>query len=309
MPFKNFLFVTLAVAIMSACTPTSQDGLRGSEVSSSAVRSPTSQDGLSGAEVSSSAIRTPYSMTISTEQARVGNTSQRFEVRHGDCYFEDCESDRRRVEYQQPNSQSNRYVGRTVWYGWSVYLPANFTDLSPTNTIIGQVHLSGWRDVWQFNLRDAALLFGVNDEPQQCRAISLSNMKGRWTDIVVMAHYSTEESAEESIGVWINGNKVCARSLPLLTDEMLRASSNNALRFKYGIYNSYISRWLQRNATQQVESNQFQHVLSGGHVINSVTATPYDYDWGVELPTQVVFYDEVRVGLSREEVDLRLRLQ
>ena len=288
---RNGLFSALALAVLSACTPTSQDG-------------------LSGVVVSSSAIRTPYSMTISTEQSRVGDTSQRFEVRHGDCYDWDCRSDRRRVEYQQPNEASNRYVGRTVWYGWSVYLPADFRDLTPTNTTIGQVQMHEWRGPqWHFNIRDGGLLFGINDEPTDCRATLLANMRGRWTDIVVMAHYATESTGDETIGVWINGRKACTWRQPLLTEEMLRTSPTNALRFKYGIYNSYISRWLQRNATRDVNPTEFRDVhADSGRVIRSITATPYAYDWGVELPTQVVFYDEVRVGFSREEVDLRLRL-
>jgi hypothetical protein len=248
-------------------------------------------------------------MTISTEQARVGETSQRFEVRHGDCYDLDCTDDRRRVEYQQPNDASNRYVGRTVWYGWSIYLPTDFRELTPTNTILGQVQMHGWRaPQWHFNARDGALLFGINDERRECRAASLANMRGRWTDIVVMTHYSTERTGDETIGVWVNGRKACSSSQPMLTDDMLRTSPTNALRFKYGIYNSYISRWLQRNATRRVDVTPFDDVhQDSGRVIRSAAARPYDYDWGVELPTQVVFYDEVRIGFTREEVDIRMR--
>jgi hypothetical protein len=292
MLFRTYLLVALAAAALSACTPTSQDG-------------------LSGAVVSSSAIRTPYSMTISTEQARVGETSQRFEVRHGDCYELDCTDDRRRVEYQQPNEASNSYIGRTVWYGWSVYLPADFRDLSPTNTTIGQVQMHGWRaPQWNFNARDGALLFGINDERRECRATSLASMRGRWTDIVVMTHYSTERTGAETIGVWINGRKACTSSQPVVTDEMLSLSPTDALRFKYGIYNSYISRWLQRNATRRVNATAFADLhKDSGRVIRSAAARPYEYDWGVELPTQVVYYDEVRIGFTREEVDIRMRLQ
>ena len=270
---------------------------------------PTSQDGLSGVVVSSSAVRTPYSMTISTEQARVGETSQRFEVRHGDCYDWDCQNDRRRVEYQQPNEASNRYVGRTVWYGWSVYLPADFRDLSPANTLLGQVQLHGWRaPQWNFHIRNGSLLFGINDEPHDCRATSLANMRGRWTDVVVMTHFSTERTGDETIGVWINGRKACTWNQPVLTDEMLRASSTKALRFKYGLYNSYISRWFQANATKSVQTSEFVDLHEdSGFITRSAAANPYDYDWGVELPTQVVFYDEVRIGFTREEVDIRLQ--
>jgi hypothetical protein len=295
MPFKNFLFVPLAVAVLSACTPTSQDG-------------------LSGVVISSSAIRTPYSMAISTEQARVGETSQRFEVRHGDCYDYDCDSDRRRVEYQQPNDASNRYVGRTVWYGWSIYLPRDFPDLHPTNTTLGQVQMHEWRSpMWALGARNGALtLYAVNTPEwmDDCRAAPLSSMRGRWTDIVVRADYVLEYTGSNIIEVWINGQRTCTWKRPVITQEMLDASSTDALRFKYGIYNSYISRWFQRNARRQVDAAAFVDLHEdSGLVIRSATNRPYDHDWGVELPTQVVFYDEVRVGFSREEVDLRLRLR
>ena len=39
---------------------------------------------------------------------------------------------------------------------------------------------------------------------------------------------------------------------------------------------------------------------------DSVTNKPWEFDWGVKLPTQVVYYDEVRIGSSREEVDFNL---
>ena len=29
-------------------------------------------------------------------------------------------------------------------------------------------------------------------------------------------------------------------------------------------------------------------------------------DWGVKLPTQVVYYDEIRIGPTRESVDINL---
>jgi hypothetical protein len=44
-----------------------------------------------------------------------------------------------------------------------------------------------------------------------------------------------------------------------------------------------------------------------GLVIQSATSRPYDYDWGVELPTQIVYYDAMNVGFTREDVDIRMQ--
>lgn len=51
-----------------------------------------------------------------------------------------------------------------------------------------------------------------------------------------------------------------------------------------------------------------QHSVSTGgtQTSRSATSEPFSYDWGVELPTQIVFYDEMRYGSSREQVDVRM---
>lgn len=271
-----------------------------------------SSDGLSGVSISPSATRQPYSMTISSEQARIGDTSQRFEVRHGDCYGNDCDNDRRRVEYQQSNEATDNLIGKVVWYGWSIYLPQDFPDLAPTNTTLGQVQMHGWRSpMWALNARGGALQLNAVDTPQwidDCRAASLSSMRGRWTDIMVRADYSLEYTGSNILEVWVNGRRTCTWQRPVITQEMLNASRTDALRFKYGIYNSYISRWFQRNATRRVDAEAFVDVHDdSGLVIQSATSRPYDYDWGVELPTQIVYYDAMNEGFKREDVDIRMQ--
>ena len=43
-----------------------------------------------------------------------------------------------------------------------------------------------------------------------------------------------------------------------------------------------------------------------GRVIKSITNEPFKYDWGVEIPKRVIYFDEIRLGNSREEVDINL---
>jgi len=54
-----------------------------------------------------------------------------------------------------------------------------------------------------------------------------------------------------------------------------------------------------------VETFSDKHGESGMVVI-SATNKPWDVDWGIDLPTQVVYYDEVRVGPTRESVDINM---
>jgi hypothetical protein len=95
----------------------------------------------------------------------------------------------------------------------------------------------------------------------------------------------------------------------MLSNEMIRQAGRNRITLRYGIYNGAVSRWLYNNRSRDVAVSGFEDVNANGGrgAAPSYTGRPFDIDWGVELPTQVVFYDEVRIGRSREEVDVRLR--
>ena len=256
----------------------------------------------------------PYQFTTWSEVARVGKTSQRFEIRHGDCGNYDCNNDRRRIEVNENDGDREARVGQTVWYGWSMYLPAEFTDLGRSSTTLGQAKLLRWRGpLWNFNANRG--IFFMEYRPQgehnstTCRGIPLSQIRGRWTDVVVYANYDRENpNGAPMFQTWINGRLVCSDNRPLVTSAMVASAGRDRITLRYGIYNSYVSRWLNDNRTRAVSTTGFAdyHTDSGG-TNNSIAARPFDIDWGVELPTQVVFYDEVRIGRSREEVDVRMR--
>jgi hypothetical protein len=231
-----------------------------------------------------------YSVSTSNEVARIGETSQRFEIRHGDCRGFDCETNRRRIEFAAFNDL-HQVPNETAWYGWSIYLPSDFQDLSPVGTILGQAKLVGWNEVsgysrgplWDFSVQRGRLVFKYSprgrSDPIDCPTISISQMRGRWTDIVVYADYSFENpDGGPTVRAWINGRLMCSSTTPLVTPYMTQEANSQKIYMRYGIYNSQVQRWL------------------------SIQGEP-------ELPTQVVFYDEVRIGRSREDVDVRMRHQ
>ncbi|WP_340252503.1 heparin lyase I family protein [Roseobacter sp. HKCC-CH-9208] len=269
-------------------------------------------DGLNGAEVNEISGNQPYSISTSSDHARVGDTSQRFELRHGDCRGYDCDNDRQRIELLQSYQAENTSVGETIWYGWSIYLPEDFQDISPANTLMGQVKLKDWRGpMWSLEIKRGALSLVIENAPNfgtYCPVVWLSQMRGRWTDIVVKADYRLRPQESRSLEFWVNGQRSrCGWSGPLISQEMLDLSTTDRLSFRYGIYNSYVSRWLSRNATRRVTADQFVDLHEdSGHIARSPSNTPFLYDWGVELPTFVAYYDEVRVGSSREAVDVRM---
>ena len=254
-----------------------------------------------------------YQFTTSTDVARIGETSQRFEIRHGDCGNWDCNNDRRRIELNQYNADDNVQSGDKVWYGYSIYLPTDFQDITPSNTHVGQAKIIGGSPLWMFALREDRLIFennvGETDTTNQCPTISQTAMRGRWTDIVVFADYDKTPSGNPMVAVWVNGRQVCTDNRPMLSSAIIRDARRDAITMRYGIYNSFVSRWLNDNRTQQVITNGFVDNNSdgGSSRSRSVTGTPFKIDWGVELLTQVVYYDEVRIGRTREDVDVRLR--
>lgn len=255
-----------------------------------------------------------YAVRTSNEVARVGETSVRFELRHGDCGTWDCNNDRRRIERGLYNDNRDVQFGDQKWYGLSIYLPNDFVDLSPTNTTLFQVKAEPWRGpLWNINVSNGYLIAEYRPNAQhdtlECRLAPLSGIRGQWTDIVAYGDYSLQNPTNAPmLQIWSNGRLACSTRALLVTAAIDEASDLNNVRFNFGIYKSYVSRWLDRNKTRPVTVSEFAdlHTQSGG-TNRSPTATPFEYDWGVELPTQIVFFDEVRIGDTRAEVDVRMR--
>ena len=60
------------------------------------------------------------------------------------------------------------------------------------------------------------------------------------------------------------------------------------LYMKYGIYNSYVSRWLDRNKTRPVAAlaleDRFSLSSGAKGASDSPAAAPFRYDWGASCP-------------------------
>ena len=225
----------------------------------------------------------PYTLTVSDDVARTGNTSQRFEVRHGDCGIEyDCHNDRRRVELSEGRKQGkyHAYIGDQRWYAYSFYLLEDFVDLKPTNTHLGQM-MHGGKPIWALNLlndyAEVEYVPGPVDITRYCVGVPISELRGRWTDVLVYADYSyNNDNNKDMFQYYINGKMVCSSKKPFMHPKRTQEKKEKHLQFKYGIYNSYISRYHNE-----------------GH--------------GDILPTQVVYYDNVRIAKDRESIDLNTK--
>ena len=215
--------------------------------------------------------------------ARLGKRSQRFEVRAGDCGWDDgwsdCDNDRERSElYVKKDWRHNT----DQWIAFSIFLPADFKTSSKVRTTVGQVKMKGGPTgfaggypsepgVFQMEMLGnryflrVHVLSGpfnnVKNDIKDYNLASIAELRGKWTDFVVRVNTKT---APGSIEVYKNGKRVAAH----------RYNQNYAPKayyFKYGIYRSFVSK--HRGP----------------------------------MPTQVVYFDEVRMGKNYEKVAVEVQ--
>ncbi len=204
-----------------------------------------------------------YKIVNRPEPVRAGSQAERFELRAGDCSigqdWNDCATDRERSEVVQSNPAID--LDQEYWFAWSLYVPKDFQNVYPVKAVLGQFIQEGiekhpllfqnfsggyWMDQNQLNLPSQKLI----DEP---------DFKGRWHDLLL--HVKWSQTDQGFINVWV--------------DDKLKFESKGknvigkgAIRFKYGIYRSFLSRGPKEKL----------------------------------LPTQVVYFDEVKWGKTRKSV-------
>ncbi len=231
------------------------------------------------------------------EPVRAGLVSERYELRDGDCGGDDCVSPRYRSEVRLASNRTQARIGEDIWYGWSFYnqniqsYPASVSLMNvfgqwkmggsnpPSIKLVqigrGEAYRNGNRShdvVIQMDDANEGLNWGERRNwGIVCRLFSIDQARGRWTDIVINTNFSTGDDGY--LRVWINGDQRCDYSGPIsaITDTSLYPGPN----VRRGIYGSSTTRW------DRVQPN-------------------------IPKPTMVAFYDEFRVGRSRQDVDIRL---
>lgn len=168
-------------------------------------------------------------------------TVERFEVRPGDCGadagWSDCAHDRERSELSQKDSRHP--AGSTYWYGWSMYVPADYINVFPTKVDLGQFHQDKSHPVWMFQNGDGG--YSLDEQVRgrsgrQFKLIEDQGLRGTWHKIEVQAKWSRD--ADGVFKVWVNGVQKADYAGPTM--------SATATYFKYGVYRSFMSRY--RNA-------------------------------------------------------------
>lgn len=223
---------------------------------------------------------TTYGYRIVDAPVRAGEASQRFEVRSGDCGedpgWSDCDNDRERSEI----SLDNRWgYGTDRWIGFSVFLPMDFQTSAVVNTTVGQIHQTGGPSGMAGGLPSYPPLLQLEMKGGAYTA-NIHVLTGEASDVRDESRFFPLADLAEMRGRWtdilIHFDTAGGRQhLEFFVNGTKKAELADwivfrpkAYYFKYGIYRSFVSRH------------------------------------GTPMPTQILYFDEVRMGGSRANAEV-----
>jgi hypothetical protein len=243
-----------------------------------------------------------FGYAISPQPVRRGNRSERFELRNGDCGGSDCTNPRYRAEIMEKRPTAG--INQNIWYGWSFRnqtIPT-FDQAFALRVVLGQWKVSGetppafrlvqiGQDEGNWAGCDPAIctpggdpradvVLQLTDMAQSrgwgarqndghiCRLFNIEDARGQWMDIVVNTNFGTDTNGY--LSAWVNGEQRCAYRGPVV------ATPGGTVSVRRGIFASFTTRWDQTLGS-------------------------------LPKPLMIAFYDEFRIGKTREDVDVRLR--
>jgi hypothetical protein len=199
---------------------------------------------------------------------RAGERSIKIQVRAGDCYTRhDCNTNRERIEFTTKHKSRGEW-----WYAWSIYFPKDHKNLAPIGTMMVQFK------------QDRKYGNSFDSPPYWSFENSVANGGNRIVE-----------------GYWINNQvKVPAGAISrILTDEEILGKWNDILvnvnwtKGENGFFKVWVNDKLKFNYTGPTKRNapvRFKFGLYRYLVFND------------NAPTQTIFYDEIRIGKSKQEV-------
>ncbi len=195
---------------------------------------------------------------------RAGEKSIRFELRFGDCG-----KDRPPGTWddckglRQRHELSGEGFKGSVWYAYSIFLPKEFVNVFPVKQAMAQFHQKGSWPTLMFQLTDEGYFADRQWQYQTDEFRKLLDIK----DMVgkwndILVHINSTSKKNGFYKVWVNNKLKYEFSGP--------TTKGKESYFKFGIYHTWINRWDEK------------------------VRGPY--------PTQIIYYDEIRVGKTKEIV-------
>lgn len=210
-------------------------------------------------------------------EARAGDTFQKFELRAGDCsrdsYWSDCANDRERSEVRVRREWR---PGVDQWIGFSVFVPKGFPTSSVWTTI-AQIHQIGGPG---FPAADGSI-----SRPNH---MQFSLTSGQ---LEVAVWYMTKSGPQSKTWHLANMSQISNR----WTDIQLRFDTKNSNGDLEIWLNGRPALNLKDTVTVRPSSYYFKYGIYRGPVSK----------WGGAVPTQVLYFDEVKFGSTRSDVIVR----
>ena len=222
---------------------------------------------------------TSHGYTLVSSPLRAGEIAQRFEVRPGDCgrsyEWDDCANNRERSEL---SVREKIPPGTVRWISYSIYLPNDFYSSPRVKTSIGQIHQNGGPTGTAGGLPSFPPLLQID-------------VKGNRVDACI--HILT--GAEDNI------RDVC-RNLPLTTVNAMRGRWTDVMIHldsrKTGLLEIYLDGERKAASTGFIRFRPQEYYVKYGLYRSFVSRH------GGPMPTQLAFYDEVRIGNDRNAVEV-----
>ena len=255
---------------------------------------------------------TKDSFYIVSDVVRAGKTGQMFVLKHGQCKGQDCKWGAHRSERRlMINHYSSKKIGKEVYYAVSIYIPEEFGYQSTAGKMsLLQAKMTGVdMPLWMIYTDGAGYYLKLPFVGRSKCMLGIIE-KGRWHDFVVKADYGREKVKEhEYFKIWQNGKEQkCTTYIPIITSRTMKesrshgwSSNNQEINMRYGIYKWEIGKFLKFTGTNKTIKYKTFDQPSGYTNIKY----PFKYNWGKELMTTVMYYDEVRIGKTLQEVRIQ----
>ena len=248
---------------------------------------------------------------------RAGKQSIRFELRHGDCGkdkqggWSDCKGDRERHEVSS-HGEADRMSKGEYWFSWSVYFPKDHKNLYPLSNNYGQFHQKSGEPVFMFKeLRSGyTVVRTIGDvDYNEGKLVGNKDMPGNWIDILINAKWSKKDDG--FFKIWVNDK--------LKYDYKGPTKTKTYVYEKFGIYSTGVTRYLNyknldaiekcfEEKGYTVEENTTFYKLQRKKIRHEASIQLYnkckDYYKPIELPTRIIYFDEVRKSKKREKVGI-----
>ena len=249
---------------------------------------------------------------------RAGNQSIRFEVRQGDCGkdsdggWSDCKNDRERHELSGGDSAMS---SGEHWFSWSIYFPKDHKNLYPLSNAFGQFHQKNGNPIFMFKeLRKGYTIVRTitdNDwDYHEQNLITNDEALGNWFDILINAKWSKKEDG--FFKIWVNGDLRYNYKGP--------TKSKSKVYQKFGVYRTGITRYLNyvnldmmkkcfskkgKTPEEHVGFRRFQKKKYPGHKTSIKIYKKCKSFYKIkEVPTTVIYFDEVRRGKTKDKVGI-----